>query len=85
MKMHPVNPEVQEFWKIFPVRIPGGSKCSNCGEESVLVQSMSGGFVTRNCPQCNRPESLPERTFKQLGLWVACPSCKRRMTPVGTT
>lgn len=42
MKIHPIDPNVQELWKIFPVRIPGGSKCLTCNEETVLVQSMVG-------------------------------------------
>jgi DNA-directed RNA polymerase subunit RPC12/RpoP len=40
---------------------------------------MSGGFVTRNCPACNKSNTLSEADFKKLGLWIACPQCKRRM------
>jgi ssDNA-binding Zn-finger/Zn-ribbon topoisomerase 1 len=77
-----VSPDIQRMWRAFPLRIPGGSKCDSCQEETVLVQSMTGGFVTRNCPQCNKPSTLPFRTFRQLSLWVACPQCKRRMAAV---
>lgn len=80
MKMYPVDPELRKFWKIYPVRIPGGSMCHHCHEETVLVQSAGGGFVTRNCPKCNKLETLPEQTFKELHLWVACPRCKGRMS-----
>lgn len=80
MKIHPIGADVQKLWKVFPVRIPGGSKCFSCQEETVLVQSMTGGFVTRNCPGCGKFDTLPEQTFNQLRLWVACPGCKRRMT-----
>ncbi len=41
---------------------------------------MTGGFVTRNCPTHNIPMKLPEATFMKLGLWVACPRCRRRMS-----
>ena len=44
-----------------------------------LVQSMDGGFVTRNCKECGRFETLSEQHFKQLNIWVACPDCGRRM------
>jgi len=81
MRIHPLDPELRGLWKSYPVRIPGGSDCGRCNEETVLVQSMNGGFVTRNCPQCNSPTTLPEATFRQLQLWVACPKCKRRMSP----
>jgi hypothetical protein len=40
---------------------------------------MKGGFVTRNCPRCNTPKTLPETAFMKLALWVACPECKARM------
>jgi ssDNA-binding Zn-finger/Zn-ribbon topoisomerase 1 len=79
MTIHPVDPDIRKFWKAFPLRIPGGSTCFHCREETVLVQSMKGGFVTRNCPTCNKSDTLPELTFKRLGLWVACPRCKARM------
>lgn len=79
MNIHLVGPDTQQMWRAFPLRIPGGSKCASCQEDTILVQSMTGGFVTRNCPRCNRPGTLPFKTFKQLGLWVACPRCKRRM------
>jgi ssDNA-binding Zn-finger/Zn-ribbon topoisomerase 1 len=82
MRLHPVDPRVREFWKAFPVRIPGGSDCEDCRQETVLVQSMSGGFVTRNCPKCGRSSTLPESVFRRLGLWVACPSCKSRMEAI---
>jgi hypothetical protein len=79
MKIYPLDPEIRKIWKIYPVRIPGGSTCHSCHEETVLVQSMDGGFVTRNCPLCNKEATLPEHIFKQLNLWVACPKCKKRM------
>lgn len=71
VKIHMVSPDTQRMWRAFPLRIPGGSRCTSCQEETVLVQSMTGGFVTRNCPRCNRSSTVPFRTFKQLGLWVA--------------
>jgi hypothetical protein len=81
MRIHTLDPSVRAMWRAYPVRIPGGSECRQCRQETVLVQSMQGGFVTRNCPRCNKPESLPEATFRALCIWVACPDCKTRMTP----
>ncbi len=81
MKIHPLDPNIRGFWKVYPVRIRGDSECPKCRQETVLVQSMSGGFVTQNCPRCNDPKTLPFDTFRQLGIWVACPECKSRMTP----
>jgi len=80
MKNYPISPKIREFWKSYPLRIPGYSVCDNCDEPTVLVQSMKGGYVTRNCPNCNRPETLPKRIFlEELELYVACPECKQRM------
>lgn len=81
MQLYPVDPKARPFWRSYPLRIPGGSTCSQCRQETVLVQSMKGGFITRNCPKCGNVDSLPRRTFKQLGLWIACPKCKARMNP----
>jgi hypothetical protein len=81
MRIHALDPSVRAIWKEYPVRIPGGSKCNDCGLETILVQSLEGGFVTRNCPRCNKFESLPERVFRALQVWVACPRCKGRMAP----
>ena len=81
MRIHSVDPNVRSIWKVYPVRIPAGSKCLKCEQETVLVQSMNGGFVTQNCPRCNNSTTLPKHRFKQLAVWVACPECKSRMTP----
>lgn len=80
MKNYPISEKIKEFWKSYPLRIPGYSFCKNCDTASVLVQSMKGGFVTRNCPNCNQPETLPNSVFlEELDLYVACPECKQRM------
>jgi len=77
----PIDEVTREVWKKYPLRISGMKKSSCHGRLTVLVQSMEGGFVTRNCPECGRAESLPEADFLNLGLWVACPLCKRAMEP----
>jgi len=80
MKAHPLDPEIRKIWKTYPLRISGHSLSKCCSETTILVQSMEGGFVTRNCPKCGNKETLPEQAFKnELDLWVACPDCKRRM------
>lgn len=81
MRIVPADPTIHDFWKIYPVRIPGESRCESCREDTVLVQSMTGGFVTRNCPRCNHSDTLPQSVFRALRVWVACPECKRRMSP----
>lgn len=79
MQIHPIDINIRKFWKVYPLRISGQSTCRDCNEGTVLVQSKSGGFITRNCPNCNNPETLPNRVFENLDLWIACPSCKHRM------
>ncbi len=80
MRQYQVDPRVREMWKIYPVRIEGRSTSTCHGQPTLLVQSMEGGFVTRNCPVCGRSQTVPEEVFlKDLDLWVACPECKQRM------
>ena len=81
MRELPVDDSMRRAWKHYPLRLSGlkGSRCH--GLPTLLVQSMEGGFVTRNCPACGGPETLPEADFMMLGLWVACPSCRAPMTP----
>ena len=79
MKEVPIDDSIREIWKKYPLRI-SGLKDSRChGKPTVLVQSMDGGFVTRNCPECGGYESLSEPDFHLLGLWVACPDCRKPM------
>lgn len=81
MREYPVDPQVREIWKKYPLRLSGGSTSLCCSLPTVLVQSMDGGFVTRNCPKCGQRELLPEADFRALDLWVACPGCKQPMVP----
>lgn len=82
MKNYPISQTITEFWKSYPLRIPGYSLCDDCEMSSVLVQSMKRGFVTRNCPNCNQPKTLPNDVFfEELDIYVACPECKQRMEP----
>ena len=75
-----IDPKVRDIWRFYPLRIPGKSSCPKCGAPSLLVQSMSGGFVTRNCPNACSYETLPKQVFmNELDLWIACPECKCRM------
>ena len=41
---------------------------------------MEGGFVTQNCSECGSRDTVSEAEFRGLGLWVACPDCKKPMT-----
>ncbi len=80
MRIHPVDAQTRDFWKTYPVRFSGHSISECCGKPTLLVQSMEGGFVTRNCSQCGLKDPLPEEVFfKKIDLWVACPKCKQPM------
>lgn len=81
MKEYPVDPKVREIWKLYPLRLSDGTRSTCCGFPIVLVQSMEGGFVTRNCPRCSKPHYLTEEAFRSLDLWVACPQCRQPMEP----
>jgi len=41
---------------------------------------MEGGFVTANCFNCNKKETLTESEFKKLPLIVCCPECQEIMS-----
>ncbi len=82
MIQHPIDPKIREIWRLFPLRLPGRSESWCCRMPTILVQSMSGGFVTRSCSRCGKKETLPEAVFLgELDLWVACPKCRLRMAP----
>jgi endogenous inhibitor of DNA gyrase (YacG/DUF329 family) len=82
MREYQVDPNVRQIWKIYPIRIQGQSLSSCHGQPTLLVQSMEGGFVTRNCPTCAKSQTLPEASFlKEFDIWVVCPECKQRMNP----
>ena len=68
-------------WKRYPIKIPGLVPSGCCGKPSLLVQSMDGGFVTRNCSACANFSSLDKGSFELIArhLWVQCPACKARM------
>ena len=74
-------PEVIKGWKSYPVRLrgPNQSKCHNA--DTLLVQSMEGGFVTANCAECGGKQPLTAREFFSLGHWISCPNCRARMEP----
>lgn len=80
VRYYPMDDDVRQMWKKYPVRLSGMSESRCCGKPTVLVQSMEGGFVTRNCPECGRADTLSEHTFRKLGFWVACPKCRGPMT-----
>lgn len=80
MREYQIDPAIRQIWKIYPVRIEGQSTSFCHRQPTLLVQSMEGGFVTRNCPACGNSQTLPESVFlNELNLWVACPECKQRM------
>jgi hypothetical protein len=80
MKEYKVTPDQRNIYRKFPIRITGKNLSSCHNVPTVIVQSMEGGFVTRNCSICGKKETLPQEVFKSLELWVACPNCKKAMS-----
>ncbi len=79
-KPYPIDENIVRMWKNFPVRISGHSTSRCCHKPTILVQSMQGGYVSRDCPECGNPTTLPEEVFlEKLDLYVACPICRARM------
>src|SRR5262245_5132826 len=74
-------PSPDNTWKSYPARILGPRRCSRDERVTLLVQSMCGGFVTANCCSCGKPHWLTEKEFRDLPLWVSCPSCQGLMSP----
>lgn len=63
-----------------PLRLKGPSPSPCCAWPSLLVRSMDGGFVTRNCMKCWRPTTLSNYDFfYRLSCVVACPECGQEM------
>ncbi len=74
-----VSESTRQSWKSSPIRIPAGEECFFCDEPMVLVQSMRGGFVTKNCAKCGNSRKLADSEFRALNICIACPQCKSRM------
>src|SRR5436190_21497209 len=75
------SPEMTAGWKTYPVRVrgPRPSKCHHA--PTLLVQSMSRGFVSANCSECGGKDVLRQDEFLNLDIWVGCPQCNRPMDP----
>jgi hypothetical protein len=82
MQLFRYNSKTIQNWKSNPIRIQGEKSSSCCNAPTVLTQSMKGGFVTSNCCVCVRSHSLTLSQWGELDLWIACPNCSRRMTPI---
>jgi endogenous inhibitor of DNA gyrase (YacG/DUF329 family) len=77
---YPIDQKIIQMWKNYPIRVSGHSISQCCRKPTILVLSMQGGYVSRNCPECGSPTTLPEDVFlEKLDLYVACPTCKARM------
>lgn len=69
-------------WKDYPIRLYGPKRSSCCGRETMIVQSMTDGFVSINCQACMRRDSyLSAVQFRELKAPVHCPKCGERMIP----
>ena len=68
-------------WKDTPIRFKGPSPSSCCHWPTVLVQSMSGGFVRQNCTKCGYGTRLVREYdfLYRLDCVVVCPYCRHAM------
>lgn len=79
MRRYEYSKSDQDSWKSYPIRLTT-SRVSRCHDKpEVLVQSMEGGFVTANCIQCGKSDTLSQDEFKKLAVLVACPECRKAM------
>jgi hypothetical protein len=81
MVYHRFATALLEGWKNYPVRIRGPRPSECHGSPTLLVQSMTGGFVSANCSACGKKQTLGKADFFNLFLWVSCPRCRARMEP----
>ena len=52
----------------------------HCGEPTLLVHSMKGGFVNSNCTVCGHRGGLTKKALREaIDIPVKCPICKQRM------
>lgn len=80
LQTHKFAAECRVRWRDYPVRIIGPmSKCHEA--PTLLVRSMTGGFVTANCTECGEPQSINMNEFEaaHMTTWISCPVCRRRM------
>jgi type I restriction enzyme R subunit len=74
--------EQAEYLPLAQLRSQGLRKSSCCRAPTILVQSMTGGFVTANCSKCNNSASVSSNDFfHELDIWVSCPKCRKRAGP----
>lgn len=73
--------EKKRHLPIAQIRIQGPRISRCCNAPTLLVQSMSGGFVTANCSECGQKSGLRRDEFYDLNVWVSCPECRTRMDP----
>jgi hypothetical protein len=66
---------------LMQLRITTGeySTCHNA--PLIVVQSMSGGLISKNCAICNFPLSLKQEDFVRLHVYVLCPECRKQAMP----
>jgi hypothetical protein len=57
------------------LRITTGANSWCCGAPYVIVQSMGGGWVSKNCVKCNRRNKLSVEEFVKLHICVLCGNC----------
>ena len=82
MSLWKLDTDTRVAWDSYLVRVVGPHESECHGKPTLLVRSMPGGFVTANCSECGERRRLNDHEFRDLGLWVACPQCKKRMHPV---
>ena len=63
------------------LRITTGETSSCCNAPMIVVQSMKGGFISKNCLKCNIASSLRMPEFLSLQVCVVCGDCGKQAEP----
>ena len=63
------------------LRIMTGIQSKCCKVPMIITQSSKGGFITQNCPDCGKSDTLKKSVFESLNVYLACPNCRQRTTP----
>jgi hypothetical protein len=80
LRRHQFDENTMKGWKSSPLRIIGATLSLCHQKPTFVVQAMTGGFVTADCSECGKTRTITFDEFRDLKLWVACPSCEKQMS-----
>lgn len=63
------------------LRITTGELSKCCNAPVIVVQSMKGGLITKNCLHCNYYRSFRMTEFQELHICVVCADCGQQAEP----